>query len=169
MSIEPDQQRVGPVRSRLARVLGVHTDERAWRRSANGERATAWWLGRLPAGWHLIHDTALGTRGANIDHLVVGPGGVFAINAKNLKGAIWIGRGTVLHEGHRTDFLTKAAAGARRASAMLGAAIGRPVEVRGVVAILADEWTIEGRPSDVFVAAPRGVKDWMLRLPAVLT
>jgi hypothetical protein len=169
MSIEPDRPWVAPVRSRLARVLGVHADERAWRRGANGERAAARWLGRLPAGWHLIHDIALGTRGANIDHLVVGPGGVFAINAKNLTGAVWIGRGMVLHEGHRTDFLTKAAAEARRASAMLGAAIGRPVEVKGVVAILADEWTIEGRPSDVFVAAPRGVKDWMLRLPAVLT
>lgn len=37
-----------PVRTRIARLLGIRTDERAWRKGAFGERATAWWLGRLP-------------------------------------------------------------------------------------------------------------------------
>ena len=47
--------------------------------------------------------------------------------------------------------------------------MGWPVEVRGALAILADEWTIKERPAAVWVAGPRGVKDWLLRLPAVLT
>jgi hypothetical protein len=155
-----------PVRTLLARFLGVHTDERAWRRRASGERLTGWWLGRLPAGWHVFHDVPSGE--ANIDHLVIGPAGVFTINTKNLTGKVWIGPKSILHNRRRTDFLPKASAEARRASHLLSAAVGRPVEVRGVLAILADDWTIKQRPADVYVAAPRGAKDWILKQPAVL-
>ena len=47
-------------------------------------------------------------------------------------------------------------------------AVGRAVEVRGVLAILCDDWTIKQRPAEVYVDATRGVKDWMLRQPVVL-
>jgi hypothetical protein len=154
------------VRTLIARFLGVHTDERAWRRRASGERLTGWWLGRLPAGWHVFHDVPSGE--AKIDHLVIGPAGVFTINTKNLTGKVWIGPKSILHNRRRTDFLPKATAEARRASQLISAAVGRPVEVRGVLAILADDWTIKQRPADVYVAAPRGAKDWILKQPAVL-
>jgi hypothetical protein len=39
-----------PLASRVERLLGVRTDERAWRRGARGERIAAFWLGRLPTG-----------------------------------------------------------------------------------------------------------------------
>jgi len=158
-----------PVRTRIARLLGVHTDERAWRLGARGERATAWWLGRLPEGWHLFNDIPVGERGANIDHVIVGPAGVFTVNAKNLTGAIWVASRALLHNGHKTSFLPKAISEAKRASRLLSAVLGRPVEVRPVLAILADDWTIKEKPADVLVEAPRGVKDWLLRQPAVLS
>lgn len=156
-----------PVRTLLARFLGVHTEERARRRGASGERLTGWWLGRLPAGWHVFHDLPIGDA-ANIDHLVIGPAGVFTITTKNLTGKVWIGPKSILHNRRRTDFLPKASAEARRASQLLSAAVGRPVEVLSVLAILADDWTIKQRPADVYVAAPRGAKDWILKQPAVL-
>ena len=155
-----------PVRTLLARFLGVQTDERASRRGASGERLTGWWLGRLPAGWHVFHDIPIGE--ANTDHLVIGPAGVFTINTKNLIGKVWVGPKSILHNRRRTDFLPDASAQARQASALLSAAVGRPVEVRGVLAILADDWTIKQRPAGVYVAAPRGAKDWILKQPTVL-
>jgi hypothetical protein len=157
-----------PIRTLLGRFLGIITDERAPRRGANGERAAGWWLGRLPAGWHVFHDVRVGDVGANIDHLVVAPAGVFTIDTKNLTGKVWVGPKSVLHNRRRTDFLPKALAEARRASQLLSTAVGRPVEVRGALAILADDWTIKQRPADVYVGATRGVKDWMLKQPAVL-
>jgi hypothetical protein len=157
-----------PIRTLLARFLGLHTDERAWRRGAGGERVTGWWLGRLPAGWHVFHDIPVGDAGATIDHLVVGPSGVFTITTKNLTGKVWVGPKSILHNRRRTDFLPKASAGARLTSQLLSTAAGRPVEVRGVLAILADDWTIKQRPADVHVAAPRGAKDWILKQPATL-
>jgi hypothetical protein len=157
-----------PIRTLLARFMGVHSDERAWRRGAGGERATGWWLGRLPAGWHGFRDIPVGDAGANIDHLVIGPSGVFTITTKNLTGKVWVGPKSILHNRRRTDFLPKASAEARLASQLLSAAAGRPVEVRGVLAILADDWTIKQRPADVHVAAPRGARDWLLKQPLTL-
>jgi hypothetical protein len=157
-----------PILTRLARVLGLHTDERAWRRGAKGERITGWWLGGLPDGWYVFHDIPVGGHGANIDHLVVGPGGVFTINTKNLSRSIVVNPRTLTHNGYRTGYLPKASNEARRVSTLLSAAIGRPVEVRGLLAILADEWTVKEQPTDVFVGGPRGAKHWMLRQPAVL-
>ena len=48
----------------------------AWRRGAAGERRTARLLSPLERhGWAVLHDLAvLGSR-ANVDHLVIGPGG----------------------------------------------------------------------------------------------
>ncbi|HWL91263.1 MAG TPA: NERD domain-containing protein [Actinomycetota bacterium] len=158
-----------PVRTRLAQLLGVHTDERAWRKGAEGERVTGLWLGRLPEGWHVFHDIPVGERGANIDHLVIGPGGVFTINTKNLTGKIWVGPKSILHNGHRTDLLPKAKAEALRASRLLSAVIGRPIEARSVLAILADGWTIKEEPADVFVRGPRSAKNLMLKQPAALS
>ena len=156
-----------PILARLAHLLDVLMEERAWRPGA-GERITGWWLGRLPDGWHVFHDVPVGDDGANIDHVVIGPPGVFTINTKNLTGKVWVGAKSILHNRRRTDFLPKASAEARRASRLLTTAIGRPVEVRGVLAILCDDWTVKQRPADVYVDATRGVRDWMLRQPAVL-
>jgi hypothetical protein len=165
----PSLRVVEPIRTLLARFLGVHTDERARRRGAGGgERVTGWWLGRLPAGWHVFHDIPAGDAGATIGRLVIGPPGVFTISTKNLTGKVWVGPKSILHNRRRTDFLPRASAEARLASELLSTAAGRPVEVRGVLAILADDWTIKQRPADVHVAAPRGAKDWILKQPITL-
>jgi hypothetical protein len=157
-----------PVRTRFARFLGAHMRQPPLPRGADGERLTGWWLGRLPEGWHVINDVPVGNAGPNIDHLVIGPPGVIAINTKNLTGKVWVGPKSVLHNRRRTDFLANASAGAREASRLLSATTGRPVEVRGAVAISCDDWTVKQRPAEVYVDATRGVKDWMLRQPAIL-
>jgi hypothetical protein len=73
----------------------------AWRRGAVGERRTARLLGRLERhGWVVLHDLAVPGSRANIDHLVIGPGGAFVIDSKQYRGrlqlatdgALWHGR-----------------------------------------------------------------------------
>jgi hypothetical protein len=163
MKMDPETQW-----ARLARLLGVHTAERAVGTGANGEHSTGLWLGRLPQGWFVFHDVPVGARGADVDHVVIGPGGVFTVNTKNLTGAVRVNRRSVVHDGFRTDFLPKATAEAHRAARLLSAAIGRPVEVRGLLAILADEWIVNRLPEDVYVGGPRSAKHWMLQQPPVL-
>jgi hypothetical protein len=64
-------------------------DAVAWRRGAAGERRTARLLGSLERqGWAVLHDLALPASQANLDHLVIGPGGVFAIDSKQYRGRL---------------------------------------------------------------------------------
>jgi hypothetical protein len=64
-------------------------DARAWRRGAAGERRTARLLGPLERqGWTVLHDLAVPDSQANLDHLAIGPGGVFVIDSKQYRGRL---------------------------------------------------------------------------------
>jgi hypothetical protein len=64
-------------------------DAVAWRRGAAGERRTAQLLDPLERhGWVILHDLAIPHSQANIDHLVIGPGGVFVIDSKQYRGRL---------------------------------------------------------------------------------
>jgi Nuclease-related domain len=64
-------------------------DAVAWRRGAAGELRTARLLGQLERhGWVVLHDLALPGSRAKIDHLVIGPGGVFVIDSKHCRGRL---------------------------------------------------------------------------------
>jgi hypothetical protein len=64
-------------------------DAVAWRRGAAGERRTARLLGPLERhGWVVLHDLAVPNSAANIDHLAIGPGGVFVIDSKQYRGRL---------------------------------------------------------------------------------
>jgi hypothetical protein len=61
----------------------------AWQRGAHGERTTARLLARLERhGWVVLHDLAVPGSAANIDHLAIGPPGVFVIDSKQYRGRL---------------------------------------------------------------------------------
>jgi hypothetical protein len=61
----------------------------AWRRGAAGERRTARLLSPLERqGWVVLHDLAVPGSPANLDHLVIGPGGVFVVDSKHYRGRL---------------------------------------------------------------------------------
>jgi Nuclease-related domain len=75
-------------------------DAVAWRRGAAGERRTARLLGPLERyGWAVLHDLAVAGSRANLDHLVIGPGGVFVIDSKQYRGRIQLDRSGRLWHG----------------------------------------------------------------------
>jgi hypothetical protein len=62
---------------------------RSWQRGAHGERRTARLLRRLTRdGYVVFHDLAVPGSDANVDHLVIGPSGVFVIDSKQWTGSI---------------------------------------------------------------------------------
>ena len=71
----------------------------AWRRGAAGERRTARLLGPLERqGWVVLHDLAVPGSRANIDHLAIGPGGVFVVDSKQYRGRLQLdGSGRLWH------------------------------------------------------------------------
>ena len=74
-------------------------DAVAWRRGAAGERRTARLLDLLERhGWAVLHDLAVPGSAANIDHLAIGPGGVFVIDSKQYRGRLQLdGSGRLWH------------------------------------------------------------------------
>jgi hypothetical protein len=64
-------------------------EARAWRRGAVGERRTARLLRRLERdGYASLHDLAVPGSAANVDHLVIGPSGVFVVDSKQYTGRV---------------------------------------------------------------------------------
>lgn len=59
-----------------------------WKRGKRGEKAVTNELLFLDNNYYLIDDVKLPGQQGNIDHVVVGPSGVFAIEAKNYSGSV---------------------------------------------------------------------------------
>jgi hypothetical protein len=76
-----------------------------YERGRDGERATAVALAELPVDlWTVIHDVRWpGRARANIDHVVVGPSGVFVVDSKNWSGAIAVREGVLRQNGWKRD------------------------------------------------------------------
>jgi len=78
---------------------------RTWQRGAQGERHTAHLLRRLTRdGYVIFHDLAVPDSPANVDHLVIGPSGVFVIDSKQWTGSVHQGGdGLVWHNHYPLD------------------------------------------------------------------
>ncbi len=89
------REKLGVVGVALARVIAEPQSTTSWRQGAGGERRTATRLEKRLADHpvKLLHDRRIPGHGhANIDHLVVGPGGVTVIDTKTHKGTICVER-----------------------------------------------------------------------------
>jgi hypothetical protein len=74
----------------------------AWEAGQLGEERLARVLEELaPDGYRHLPDRALPGSSANIDHLLVGPAGVFVLDAKCWTGELTMSAGTLRQDGHR--------------------------------------------------------------------
>ncbi len=158
-----------PVRSVLARLLGSPRDERNWAVGADGEEEVAWRLRKLDDHWHVIHSVPLGAQGADIDHVIIGPGGVFTLNTKNhSKHKVTVTRGGIYVNGQPTEYLKKSRIEAKRTRVALSSECGT-VEVQPVIVILASALKFSSEPTDVSVVGRKSIARWLRTRPPVLT
>ncbi len=104
-------------------------------------------------------------QGIDIDHLVIGPGGVYTINAKHHPGAnMWVGGDTLLINGQAQSYIRNSRHEANRASRLLTAASGFPVFAAGaVVLVAAQQITIKKPPPDVRIIGRKELTRWLRR------
>lgn len=143
-----------------------------------GERAVAEELDRLvilDQRWAFLNSIPLGTHRADIDHLVVGPGGVFTLNAKHHHGSdVWVGGDAFkLNHGQSKrswkNYAEKSRREAARASELLSAAVGCGVAVAGLVVLVGvSKLTVKAQPPDVRILEQSELVDHLLRQPASL-
>jgi hypothetical protein len=159
-------RRAAPVRSFLARALWVDTEERHWRLGAQGEQKVGVRLEKLVARdhrWRVLHSVPVGEKGTDIDHLVIGPGGVFTLNSKHHPQArIVVYPHAIYVNGWKTSHLQKSRAEAGRASRLLSAACDFPVDVVGIVVpVNSGDLIFKGHPSGCVVINRLRVGRWL--------
>ncbi|WP_308403591.1 nuclease-related domain-containing protein [Streptomyces sp. 8ZJF_21] len=120
----------------LARWWNV-SEAHSWIVGLRGERITGARLNRLSnRGWHILHSIELPS-GADIDHIAIGPPGVFTINTKHHRGkSIWLGDHAITVNRSSTRYLQISQSEASVAAKRLSATCGWPVEVRPVLAVV---------------------------------
>lgn len=163
-----------PERTWLGRLLGdspLKPDSVAWYRGALGEIAVGRMLATLPSDWAVFHALPIGKKGADIDHLVVGPGGIITINTKNHSGKnVWVGGQTLMVSGHKHPHIRNADFEAKRVTALLRHRMPELPAVLPVVAILDPrQLRIKAKPEQTTVLSARDLNRWLQKRPPVLT
>jgi hypothetical protein len=126
-------------RSRLGRLIGQHPlspEHRPLYRAAIGESLVGDMLDTLGTRWDVLHVVPL-DGAKDIDHLVIGPPGVFAIVTENYPGSEVRVDGDALTVGGRQfEEIACARQLGDQASRLLSAAAGRPVTVSPMLVIV---------------------------------
>ncbi|MEU2869146.1 nuclease-related domain-containing protein [Streptomyces olivoreticuli] len=110
----------------------------SWRAGLVGERVMGAELERLSRhGWRVLHSVPL-PNSVDIDHLLIGPGGVFNINTKHHpKMNVWVGDDSVkINHGPPRPYTRKVRAEARRVRRVLEKYSGTTVQVNPILAFV---------------------------------
>lgn len=135
---------------------------------ADGEEATAEVLGELSSsGWRVFHDVQWpGRERANIDHVLVGPPGVFVVDTKAWSGRIEVGPGSLRVAGQRR---TRTLAAAKEAATAVSGLLPRlhPSAVHPVVCFVRPE-PLHQTPDEVLVCSTQNVAALLADRPVLL-
>lgn len=159
--------------SRIARFFGANPltpGARGWYRDAVGEIRNAKQLKNLGPGFTLLH-CAPGDDGSGIDHLVIGPTGVFTITTRNHSGyRIMVADDVLTVNTRRTHHIRDARFEAARAAKLLDPKASGQVTVVPLIAIVDPRSLAFGRPrpADVLVVASSQVARTITRRGRVL-
>lgn len=158
------------------RIARVRPQLRNLRLARDGERAVGQYLERLREdGYQIFHD--LVGEGFNVDHLLIGPGGVFTIETKTWSKPMR-GPAEIYFDGQRItvgnrvidrDPVVQAKAQARWVRQVLEESAGKRTVVRPV--ILFPGWFISspnGALNDIWVLEPKALPAFLVKEPARL-
>lgn len=156
-------------RGALARFTGVSPLDHASRRSyriALGELVVGDILDGLGQRWDVLHDVPLGDD-ATLEHLVMGPAGVFAVRTVNHGDVDVVIDGDILlaaAEPH--DDIERCVRQTDAAAESLARAAGEPLPIQPLLVVVAPRrLTVRREPSGVLVTASSGLERLLTRAP----
>ncbi len=167
---EAREQRIRTAHPKLGGLILALSDEpqstKAWERGAVGEELLAKRLADLPDTFRVLHDRRIRGTKANIDHIAIGPSGVWVIDAKRYKdkrpelrveGGIIRRRVESLRVGGRDQ--TKLVSGVLSQTQRVSDALADgTIPVAGVLCFLEADWPLFGGSftvNDVQVVWPK--------------
>ncbi len=133
-------------------------------------------LAGLPVGWFALKSLDIDCLDHHdpddlqIDHAVIGPGGVFTVYVEHQSGAkVWVSELAVTINGRESNRLRRARFEARRSSRVLTEACGFNVTVQSVLILIgATTMQTVSRPAEVHVRTQHDIRDWLCRQPVRL-
>ncbi|HEX4401551.1 MAG TPA: nuclease-related domain-containing protein [Galbitalea sp.] len=163
-----------PARSLLGRIFGrspLTPETRPIFRAALGELLVGDMLDNLGPRWDVLHVVPLDSCERDIDHLVIGPPGVFTITTENFPGQELKVNGEIVSVGNRQfDHIRIARRLGEGAAERLSAAVGHPVEVTPlIVAVTPTKLVLRDQPIGVSVVTSRGLLHHLEKLDVTLS
>ena len=153
-------------RTAVGRLLGanpLHPDARPWYDGALSELAVREELGKLGAGWTVLSAVPIGAHAADIDHIVLGPGGIFTLSVKNVSDApVWVGGRTAVVDDEPVDFVRRAQSEGASAARSLSNAAGGPVQITPLL-VLNRPSRLTLRDPAVPVVPAKNLAGWLQR------
>lgn len=145
----------------------------SWELGIIGEQVVAEELARLVEDdprWRYLNSIPVGTHDADIDHLVVGPGGVFTINTKHHHdGHVWVGGDACSVNNTWKHYVRNSRAEAERARQLLGSAAATDIAVTGLIVLVGvAKLTVKAQPADVRVLNQLELVEFLSSRPASL-
>ncbi|MGY4993327.1 nuclease-related domain-containing protein [Streptomyces sp. 900105245] len=130
-----DESGAGLVERVVSWLLRRRPEGDSWRKGLAGERRVGAELNRLGRhGWRVLHSIPWANK-VDIDHLLIGPGGVFSINTKHHHNkTVWVGGDSVkVDHGKPAPYVRKSRAEAKRVTRVLEHYCDFPVSVEPVL------------------------------------
>jgi hypothetical protein len=155
-----------PTSAFVARRFGVITDRMPFRLGRGSAEAVARSLASLSADWQVLHGVPIGCDHRVVDHLLIGPPGVFTLNVEDHRGSeVRIHGPWIEADGHQTARLHTSRLEADRAASLLTRACGFVVPVRPVIVLLAETFLVIGDTDGVAVLSAPQVTSWLTDRP----
>lgn len=153
-----------------ASVASARRSLQAAEAGGEGERAVAAELLALERfGWTALHDSPWpGRERANIDHIVVGPGGVVVVDTKNWSAPVTVRRGTLRCGRNRQGSAVESVAAQTGALATLLDPRQR-ASLRGALCVSHQDVEPSSLAHEVTVVGRQQLNAWLTSLPAQLS
>ncbi|TFC17944.1 NERD domain-containing protein [Cryobacterium algoritolerans] len=143
---------------------------------AKGEITVGALLETLPPEWIVFHAIPIAGRNSDIDHLVVGPGGIFTITSMCHVGAtrhsadVWVGKRIMLVAGRKVSHLRDSECEAERVTHLVRERMPLLTPVQPVIALVDPKrLTIADKPEQVKVIDAQDLRRWLVKLHPVLS
>ena len=154
----------------LGRFLGISpltAEASSWYRGALGELLVGDVLENLGQRWDVLHDVPL--ERSSLDHLVIGPAGVFTVRTANCDGM-----DVVVHDdelvvvGEIRHDIPLARMEADEVARILSAAAGRPIAVQPLLVVVGPRRLIVRTEVDVRIISSSDLEKALCALPQVM-
>jgi Nuclease-related domain len=167
-------QQAVATRTQLGRIFGrspLSAETQSLYQRVIGEIEVGTILDSLGAEWIVLHALPKDIGSSEINHLVIGPGGVFAVATKNHSGLdVWASERTFMAEGIKYPYIRNLEYEIGAAEQMLSTAAGRPIEISGILAVVTPKsLEVPDQHRDVAIVPASDLIRWLGSRPRIFS